>query len=237
MDDAHLAALLGAVDGETVSHILVTHSHADHSSLAELLKQATGAITVGYGAVAVRENIGIHLDASIDRTFKPDWCLRHGETLAGDSWTIQAVFTPGHMSNHLCFALREENTLFTGDHVMAWSTSVIAPPEGNMGQYMNSLRLLLERDDEMYLPSHGPARLGPRPLVRALLAHRKMREGAVLNRIRAGDKTIPDIVRAVYADIDTKLHGAAALSTLAHIEHLIEQGEVRQRGQSYEVVG
>ncbi len=236
-DDAHLAALLGAVRGETVTHILVTHSHADHSPLAARLKMATGAAAVGYGAVATSDNPGLCVDASIDHAFNPDRRTGHGEILVGKGWTIEAVFTPGHMSNHLCFALREENALFTGDHVMASSTSVIAPPDGNMGQYMASLRLLLERDDNIYLPAHGPSRRDPKPLVRGLIAHRQMREAAILDRIRKGDRTIADIVRAIYAGIDPKLHGAAALSTLAHIEHLIEQGLVRRREESYEAAG
>jgi len=235
-DEAHLAALLGAVRGETVTHILVTHSHADHSPLAARLKLATGAATVGYGAVAASDNPGLCVDASIDHAFNPDRRMGHGETLVGKGWTIEAVFTPGHMSNHLCFALREENALFTGDHVMAWSTSVIAPSDGNMAQYMASLRLLLERDDNNYLPAHGPARRDPKPLVRGLIAHRKMREAAILNRIREGDRTIAEIVRVIYADVDPKLQGAAALSTLAHIEHLIGQGLVRQREGNYEVL-
>ncbi len=148
-DDRHLATLLSAVRGETVTHILVTHSHADHSPLAARLQQATGAGTVGYGAVARSDDAGLRLDTSIDHGFNPDRRMGHGETLSGRGWTVEAVFTPGHMSNHLCFALREERTLFTGDHVMAWATSVIAPPDGNMAQYMASLRLLLERDDKV----------------------------------------------------------------------------------------
>ena len=235
-DDAHLAALLAAVRGETVSHILVTHSHADHSPLAARLKLATGAVTVGYGPVAAGNDAELRLDASIDHAFKPDRRMGHGEMLKGTGWTIDAVFTPGHMSNHLCFALREEAALFTGDHVMAWATSVIAPPDGNMAHYMASLRLLLERGDVIYLPAHGPVRHDPKPLVRGLLAHRKMREEAILNRIRAGDRTVADIVHAIYADVDPRLHGAAALSTLAHLEHLIERGEVRRQGQSYEAL-
>jgi len=232
-DVAHFAALLAAVRGETVSHVLVTHSHTDHSPLAARLKVATGAITVGFGPVVSREDTGLRLDASIDHAFKPDLRMGHGETVEGAGWTLQAVFTPGHMSNHLCFALQEEKVLFTGDHVMAWSTSVIAPPDGNMAQYMASLRLLLERDEDIYLPAHGPSRRDPKPLVRGLLAHREMREAAILNRIREGDRTIAEIVRAIYADVDPKLRGAAALSTLAHVEHLIEQGRVDRRDGVY----
>ena len=227
-DDAHLAALLAAVRGETVSHILVTHSHLDHSPLTARLKQAAGAVTVGYGPVASQGgHEGLRLDASIDADFDPDIRLSHGEVITGTGWSLEGVFTPGHMSNHMSFALREEKTLFCGDHVMAWATSVIAPPDGNMGQYFASLRLLLGRDDDLYHPAHGPSRRDPKPLVRAYLAHRKMREEAILARLKAGDRIIEEIVRANYADIDPRLHAAAGLSTLAHIEHLIERGLVR----------
>lgn len=228
--DAHLAALLSAVEGESVSHILVTHSHLDHSPLARRLKLATGAAVVGYGTVqSVREERGaLRLDASIDRTFDPDVKLGHGETLSGRGWHIEGVFTPGHMSNHMSYALVEEKALFCGDHVMAWATSVIAPPDGNMGQYLASLRLLLERNDVLYHPAHGPSRRNPKTLVRAYLAHRKMREEAIIARLKAGDRSIDEIVTANYPDIDPKLHGAAGLSTLAHIEHLIERGLVRR---------
>jgi glyoxylase-like metal-dependent hydrolase (beta-lactamase superfamily II) len=162
--------------------------------------------------------------------------MQHGDALTGPGWTLEGVFTPGHMSNHLCFALHEEATLFAGDHVMAWSTSVVAPPDGNMSDYMASLRLLLARDDELYLPAHGPARRDPKPLVRGYIAHRRMREAAILNRIKAGDTTISAIVKAVYNDIDPRLHGAAALSTLAHIEHLIARGLVRANERGYEAI-
>lgn len=227
-DDEHLTSLLAAIRGETVSHILVTHSHRDHSPLVRRLKQATGAVTVGYGPVAAQEDPeGIRLDASIDADFDPDIKLAHGEVIRGKGWSLEGVFTPGHMSNHMSFALGEEKTLFCGDHVMAWATSVIAPPDGNMGQYFASLRLLLERDDAIYHPAHGPSRRDPKPLVRAYLAHRRMREESIISRLKAGDRSIEDIVKANYADIDPRLHAAAGLSTQAHIEHLIERGLVR----------
>lgn len=229
--DAHLANLLAAIKTEKVSHIFVTHSHLDHSPLARRLQQATGATTVGYGpAVQLdRQDAGaLRLDASIDTQFDPDIRLAHGGVIAGSNWSLEGVFTPGHMSNHMSYALREEKTLFCGDHVMAWATSVIAPPDGNMGQYFASLRLLLERDDAIYHPAHGPPRRDPRSLVRAYLVHRKMREEAIVARLKAGDRSIEEIVKANYADIDPRLHAAAGLSTLAHIEHLIERGLVRR---------
>lgn len=231
-DDAHLSALLATVRGETVSHILVTHSHMDHSPLAPRLKRATGAAIVGYGPVVDQAGQeGLRLDASIDAAFDPDIRLRHGEVISGKGWSLEGVFTPGHMSNHMSFALREEKALLCGDHVMAWSTSVIAPPDGNMGQYFASLRQLLERDDDVYHPAHGPSRRDPKPLVRAYLTHRRMREDAIITRLKAGDRSIEEIVKANYADIDPRLHAAAGLSTLAHIEHLIERGLVRAEPQ------
>jgi glyoxylase-like metal-dependent hydrolase (beta-lactamase superfamily II) len=232
-DAAHLAALLDAVRGETVSHILVTHTHADHSPLASRLKAATGAEIFGFGKVAQPEHEAIRLDASVDHGFRPDVVLSHGSRIEGGGWSLEAIHTPGHMSNHLCFALAEEKALLVGDHVMAWSTSVVAPPDGHMGHYLASLRLLLDRDDRIYWPAHGPARRDPLPLVRAYLAHRSMREQAIVQRLKSGDRTVGDIVRAIYADIDPKLRGAAALSTRAHLDHLIEQGRVTMRDGIY----
>jgi glyoxylase-like metal-dependent hydrolase (beta-lactamase superfamily II) len=237
-DDTHFAAILDAVRAETVSHILVTHSHADHSPLAARLKAATGAPTVAFGQVKALAEEGLRLDASVDTDFAPDFAMGHGEELVGPGWTLESVFTPGHMSNHLCFALREEHSLFVGDHVMAWATSVIAPPDGNMADYFASLRLLIDREvDALYYPAHGPARRDPRPLVRAYLVHRRMREKAIFERLRSGDRTIGAIVAAIYTDVDPRLHAAAGLSTRAHLEHLIGQGKVRESEGFYEPVG
>ncbi len=235
-DDRHLQALLKAIEGERLSRIVVTHTHRDHSPLAARLKAETGAETLGFGphgsgrpASAV-ESGDVRLDASGDLDFDPDVRLKHGDLVEGDGWTLEALHTPGHTSNHLAFALKEENALLSGDHVMAWSTSVIAPPDGNMADYFASLRLLLDRPETVYWPGHGPEKRNPRPFVRAFLTHRQMRETAILNRIRAGDRTIPAIVAAVYADVDPKLHAAAALSAFAHVEHLVEQGRVVAEG-------
>lgn len=235
-DDDHLAALLHAVRGETVTHIIVTHSHADHSPLARRLQQVTGAITHAHGAVTAAEGSGLRLDASIDHSFRPDVTIADGDVIAGNGWTLDAVFTPGHMSNHMCFGLREERALFAGDHVMAWATSVIAPPDGNMGHYFASLRKLLDRDDTVYHPGHGPSKSDPLPLVRGYLAHRRMREAAILQRVRDGAHGIDAIVAAIYADVDPRLHGAAAQSTRAHLDHLVEQGRIRQTDSHFEAV-
>lgn len=233
-DDAQLAALLAAVKGETVTHILVTHSHADHSPLAKRLKQATGAVMLAYGGVEAPPASGPRLDASIDHDFVPDQRMADGDAVSGPGWTLQALFTPGHMSNHMCFALQEEQALFAGDHVMAWATSVIAPPDGDMGQYFASLRRLLDRDDQVYHPGHGPSKRDPLPLVRGYLAHRRMREEAIRARVEHGARSVGEIVTAIYADVDPRLHGAAALSTTAHLDHLVEQGKLRKVDGIYE---
>jgi len=235
-DEAHLAALLRALRGETVSHIVVTHTHADHSPLAAKLKAATGAKTYGFGPAARASDGGLRLDASIDHGFAPDVTVSDGDVIEGTGWRLEALHTPGHMSNHMCFALAEEKALFAGDHVMAWATSVIAPPDGHMGQYFASLRKLLARNDAVYHPAHGPSRRDPLSLVRGYLAHRKMREAAILHRVEQGARTIAEIVASIYADVDPKLHGAAALSTRAHLDHLVEQGKVRLTGGGFEAV-
>ena len=228
-DESHLAALLHALRGETVTHILVTHSHADHSPLTDKLKAATGAPAYAFGQVSLPATSGLRLDASIDHGFAPDVALADGDVVEGKGWTLESVHTPGHMSNHMCFALKEEKALFAGDHVMAWATSVIAPPDGRMSDYFASLRKLLARDETVYHPSHGPSKTDPLPLVRGYLAHRRMREAAILSRVEQGVKSVGEIVAAVYADVDPKLHGAAALSTRAHLEHLIEQGKIAEQ--------
>ena len=233
-DEAHLAALLNALRGETVSHILITHTHMDHSPLAAKLKAATGAKTCAAISPAnPKADSGLRLDASIDRDFKPDISLSDGDVMEGQGWALEAVFTPGHMHNHMGFCLRQEKALLAGDHVMAWATTVVAPPEGHMGDYMASLRKLLKRDDAIYHPAHGPEKRKPLTLVRGILAHRRMREEAIYNRVKAGDRTIGWIVGNIYADVDPRLHAAAGLSTLAHVQHLIEKGRIEERDGLY----
>jgi glyoxylase-like metal-dependent hydrolase (beta-lactamase superfamily II) len=233
-DAAHLAAVLNAVRGETVSHILVTHTHMDHSPLAAKLSAATGAKT--YSAISPAKSMAvsdIRLDASVDHDFMPDVSLNDRDVVEGKGWALESVFTPGHMANHMSFGLKAEKALLVGDHVMSWATTVVAPPDGNMNDYMGSLRKLLKRDEAIYYPAHGPERRKPQALVRAILAHRQMREAAIFNRVKAGDSTIAEIVANIYADVDPRLHAAAGLSTLAQLEHLMEKGRIEVRNGHY----
>ncbi|HEY7385136.1 MAG TPA: MBL fold metallo-hydrolase [Beijerinckiaceae bacterium] len=232
-DDAgHVAALLAAVRGETVTHIVVSHTHRDHSPAARALKAATGAPIVGCGAhrAARAPSAGDRLEASGDVDHAPDEALREGEAVAGAGWTLQAVETPGHLANHLCFALPEENALFSADHVMAWSTSVVAPPAGSMRDYMASLEKLMRRGERIYWPGHGGPVRQPQPYVAALIAHRQRREAAILARLAAGDRTIAAMVPEIYEGLAPALHGAAALSVLAHLEDLVARGVVATDG-------
>jgi glyoxylase-like metal-dependent hydrolase (beta-lactamase superfamily II) len=229
-DPDHLDALLAAIGDAEVSHILVTHTHRDHSTGTAALKAATGAPTAGAGphrpARPLRAGEDLRLDASGDLGFAPDRILADGEVVAGDGWTLAAVATPGHAANHLAFALEEEGSLFSGDHVMAWSTSIVAPPDGAMADYMASLERLLDRPERRYWPGHGGPVEDPRSYVAALAAHRRGRERAILDRVAAGDATVGAIVAAVYRDVDPALHPAAALSVLAHLEDLVGRGLV-----------
>lgn len=232
-DPAHLAAILAATKGERIAQILITHTHADHSPLAAALKAYSGATTFGYGphGSGRAQDETIRLDAAGDLAFAPDVAVRHGDIIAGEGYRFEAVFTPGHTSNHMAYALGDTGVLFVGDHVMAWATSVIAPPDGHMGSYLASLRLLLDRADTLYLPGHGPEKRNPASFVRAYIAHRVMREGAILEAVRSGRASIPKIVDAVYKGLDAKLKPAAGLSTRAHLDHLIEQGKIRLAGE------
>jgi glyoxylase-like metal-dependent hydrolase (beta-lactamase superfamily II) len=234
-DEAHFQALIKAAAGRPVSHILVSHTHRDHSPLARRLRQATGAAIVAEGphrpARPLRIGETNPLDASADTELLPDLELADGEAISGDGWSLEGVFTPGHTANHMCFSLQGSGILFSADHVMAWSTSIVAPPDGAMSDYMASLDKLLGRSDRLYLPGHGGPVASPAQFVRGLKAHRKMRERAIIERLRAGDRTIPEMVRTIYRNTDPRLHGAAALSVLAHIEDLVGRGEVAAEGE------
>ncbi|TPI44863.1 MBL fold metallo-hydrolase [Mesorhizobium sp. B2-9-1] len=229
-DDAHLETLLKAIGGRPVSHIFVSHTHRDHSPLAARLKELTGAPTLAEGPHRPARPLRIGevnpLDASADLAFVPDVVLADNALTEGDGWAIRTVLTPGHTANHAVVALEGTGTLFSADHVMAWSTSIVAPPDGAMADYMSSLDKLLARDDRLLLPGHGGAVTAPQSFMRGLKTHRKMRERAILERIRAGDRTIAEMVAAIYRDTDPRLHGAAGLSVLAHLEDLVARGLV-----------
>ena len=223
-DEAHLATLLAAVDGERVSHIVVTHSHRDHAPGAAILKARTGAPIVGAAAHAPRAGAAGGLDASHDLAYAPDVALADGERLQGRGFTLETLATPGHAANHLCFSLLEENALFSGDHVMAWSTSIVAPPDGSMADYMASLEKLRGRPEAVYWPGHGGPVREPQRYVRALAHHRRQREAAIVARLQAGDTEIPAIVARIYVGLAPALTRAAGLSTLAHLEDLVARG-------------
>jgi glyoxylase-like metal-dependent hydrolase (beta-lactamase superfamily II) len=232
-DPRHIEALLGAIKGERLRYILVTHTHRDHSPAARVLAEKTGAVIAGCAPYSEPPDLaytGPGLDAAHDRDYAPDRILEDGETLCVGGATIETLATPGHTANHLCFALREEKALFTGDHVMAWSTTVVAPPDGSMRDYMGSIERMRARDDVIFWPGHGgPVRHTQRYL-RALLHHRRAREAAILQRLEAGDETISAIVARVYDKVDRRLHGAAALTVFAHLEDLIDRGLVAAQG-------
>ncbi|WP_420959841.1 MBL fold metallo-hydrolase [Brucella sp. IR073] len=233
-DEAHLAALLKAIAGRPVSHIFVSHTHRDHSPLAARLKEATGAVIVAEGPHRPARPLHVGevnaLDASADTDFSPDICLADGAAVEGDGWTLRAIHTPGHTTNHMAFALEGTGIVFSADHVMAWATTIVAPPDGAMADYMASLDRLLTREDAIYFPGHGGPVTNPQAFLRGLRTHRRMRERAILERVRAGDRTIPDMVKAIYRDTDPRLHGAAALSVLAHLEDLAARGLVLTEG-------
>ncbi|MGL5117385.1 MAG: MBL fold metallo-hydrolase [Beijerinckiaceae bacterium] len=227
-------ALLAALGLESVRQIIVTHTHRDHSPGARALKMFTGAPILGCGPhVAARElNLGeINiLDASADIDHAPDQMLADGDEVEGNGFRLHAIATPGHTMNHLAFSLPEERALLSGDHVMAWSTSIVAPPDGSMAAYMSSLERLRGRDDEIYWPGHGGPVRDPERFLRAMIGHRKMRENTILTAVRDSEMTIPALVDRLYVGLVPTLKGAAALSVFAHLEDLVERGLVSVDG-------
>lgn len=224
-DEAHHAALLAAIAGRPVRAIVITHHHRDHSPAAIRLKSETGAPIVGAAPFHLSDD-GPRADAAFDADYAPDQVLAEGDRVSGEGWTLEAIATPGHTSNHLAYALPETKALFSGDHVMGWSTSVVSPPDGDMSAYMASLEKLLARDDRIYYPGHGEAVEKPQRLVRGLLGHRKQREGQILRLIGKGVGTIPAMVERMYVGIDRRLFGAAEHSVLAHLVDLERRGVV-----------
>jgi glyoxylase-like metal-dependent hydrolase (beta-lactamase superfamily II) len=228
-DPAHLDAVAAAVAGETVSHLLITHTHMDHSPGAAPLKARLGAEIAGCAPLMLSDD-GPRADAGFDPSYAPDRVLADGEAVSGPGWTLRALHTPGHTSNHLCYALEEEGALFSGDHVMGWSTTVVAPPDGDMAAYMASLEKLLARPDRRYYPTHGAPVDEPQRLVKGMIAHRRQREAQILASLALGPHAIPQMVERMYAAIDPRLWPAAGRSVLAHLIDLQARGQVLRVG-------
>ncbi|MGI9409794.1 MAG: MBL fold metallo-hydrolase [Hyphomicrobiaceae bacterium] len=229
-DDAHFDAIMQTIGSRRVSHILITHTHLDHIAGLDRLASATGAEVCGHGRSEPRQRAATASPSGgefFDATFAPDRQLRDGDAVSGSDWSLKALFTPGHAPDHLSFELSGQEILFSGDHVMGWNTSVIAPPEGNMADYLGSLERLLDRNDQVYFPGHGGQIADPQRFARAFLVHRRVREQAILAAITEGHNTISKVVAKVYAGLDERLVTAASLSVQAHVEHLAERDMVR----------
>jgi glyoxylase-like metal-dependent hydrolase (beta-lactamase superfamily II) len=233
-DASHVDALKRALEGRRVTHILVTHTHADHSPAARPLKEWSGAKTYAFGPHGSGKlEDGVRVEEGGDMQFVPDVRVKDGEIIKGNGFTFECVFTPGHTSNHMCYALKEENALFTGDHIMGWSTTVVTPPDGDMAQYMASVKKLMARDDATLYPTHGAPVTDPKPFLAAYLEHRLDRERQIVACIEDGLSTIPEMVARMYADVDKRLHPAASRSVLAHLIQLEGENRVVNDGGRY----
>lgn len=230
-DADHLQAILSALDGERVTTILVTHSHADHSPLARPLAAETGAPVLGLAPPRLHGPVDVVVEAGDDLDYRPDRVLADAERLTGPGWTLTAMTTPGHASDHVCFALAEENALFSGDHVMGWSTTVVSPPDGDMDAYLASLDKVAAAGFATLWPTHGPPVTDPAPFLAAYKAHRLAREAAILERLAAGDRRILEMTPVLYAAVDRRLWPAAARSVLAHMIRLVRSGAVATDGE------
>lgn len=230
MDD-HLEAILAAVEGETVTHIFVTHNHADHSPLARPLAERTGATIYACAKQGVPTESEVRMEAGDDREFRPDIGLCDGGVFPGGDWTLEAIPTPGHTSNHICYALLEENALFSGDHIMGWSTTVISPPDGDMGDYFDSLDRIKARDFSTLWPTHGPPITAVEPFIQAYIDHRRAREAQILAALGRGHTRIKVMVPELYKDVDPRLHPAAAHSVMAHVVQMVRDGRLVADGE------
>ena len=225
----HVAAILAATAGERIVAIVCTHTHRDHTPAAAPLAAATGAPVVGCAPILAREGSG--LEAGFDHSYAPDRIMVEGDSVTGPGWTLEAIATPGHTSNHLCFALPEADALFSGDHVMGWSTSVVVPPDGDMGAYLASLDKLLGRDDAVYFPAHGDPVTKPQRLVRGMIGHRRQRENQILKLLAAAPRSVAEMVAAMYVGLDSRLTTAAGASVLAHLVDLRSRGRIAEAGE------
>ncbi|HRW30281.1 MAG TPA: MBL fold metallo-hydrolase, partial [Emcibacteraceae bacterium] len=221
----HIEAIISSLKGEKISHILVTHNHTDHSPGARPLAERCGAKIYGFDVSGQQYSMSKSAEG-LDKKFKPDILIKDGDILKGKNWTLEAIHTPGHLSNHLCFALLEEKALFSGDHVMGWSTTIISPPDGNMTEYLISLEKLLMRDDNIYYPTHGWPIDDPKKFVKQVYAHRLRRDNEICRFLEQGDKSMDQIVRMIYPAIDKSLYLAASRTIFAHLIRLVELGKV-----------
>ena len=227
-DEVHLAAIIAATEGEAITAIAITHSHIDHSPLARPLAARTGAVIFGRSDSAKGS-----AEEDSEAGFQPDVEVADGQRLTAPDWTLEAILTPGHASNHVCYALREENALFSGDHIMGWSTTIVSPPDGDMGDYYQSLDRIAARGFSTLWPTHGPPVTEPAPFIAAYRAHRLTREQQILDQLALGPQKIIDLVTVLYAEVDKRLHPAAARSVLAHLIHLERQARVRKNDDHY----
>lgn len=228
----HLEAILAAVAGERVTHILITHHHSDHSPLAGPLKERTGAPIFGCAVKETKvDDSGVRTEAAADLGFEPDVSVCGGAVIEGEGWTMEAIPTPGHTSNHICYALKEENAIFSGDHIMGWSTTVITPPDGDMADYMRSLEVIRARNFTTLWPTHGPPVREVNPFIDAYIAHRRNREAQIEKALANGPSRINDMVPVLYADVDPRLYPAASRSVLAHMIDLTRRGRVATEGE------
>ncbi|HEY6869684.1 MAG TPA: MBL fold metallo-hydrolase [Novosphingobium sp.] len=234
-DPAHVAAVLAAVGSARLVAICCTHTHRDHSPAAAPLAAATGAAIIGCAPLLI-DMPDPEAEAPFDKNYRPDRVLRDGESITGPDWTLTALATPGHTSNHLCFALEQSGAVFTGDHVMGWSTSVILPPDGSMADYMASLDKLYQREDRVYYPAHGPAVTNPQQLVRHMMGHRRQRERQILRVLEGAPATIPAMVAIMYKGVDQRLWHAAGQSVLAHLIDLEQRGVVGRGDEQWAIL-
>lgn len=239
IDQNHFDAIVKSTKGQTITHILLTHNHNDHSPLAKKIKEETGA-KIYFKDLSNDIQTEDQFEEGYDKDIEGDIELSDGDIIETNEWTVEAIHTPGHTSNHICYSLAEEEVLFSGDHVMGWSTTVIVPPDGDMSDYINSLKKLLKRSENNFYPTHGPIIERPKELVTKYIEHRMEREKQITEAIKLGNKKIPDMVKIIYKDVDISLHPAAAMSTLAHLIRMKENNEIAVSGNNlngtYELV-
>ena len=230
IDNSHLNAIIKACGKSKISHIIITHTHNDHSPLSKPLQKKTGAPIYSFLNKNMDTKTDNQFEEGYDNSFKPDVIIKDGDLIKGYDWTLEAIHTPGHTSNHMCYSLAEESILFSGDHVMGWSTTVIVPPDGDMDEYLKSLEKILDRNHQMYLPTHGSQIDDPHDLVNKYFEHRNNREDQIIKVIKSGSSMISEMVKIIYSDVDPGLHPAASMSTLAHLNRMVKNKIIKVEG-------